>query len=171
MIFTRRNTVLLGTLLTTIGGLTADRMFPGTGLTGPRTAAAAAGAPEPGAALLNTPGGQAGLLSVAERLAALHPGPAAATDALRLPAAWERAVAAARVAAAHPGTPSADEPDAFAPQVSAVMTGGEQAGAKVNGAFVRVGEQVQGWTLVGVSARTATFERDGRRREAKLSAR
>ena len=65
--------------------------------------------------------------------------------------------------------PSEDTPDGvISPQqfqskyaLSAVMTGGDRGIAMVNGKAIRVGEEIAGYRLVRVDARSAEFHADG----------
>ncbi len=173
MQLTRRNTAVLLTLGTTIGGFALDRTVLSGTLSGPRASGAAeALLPDEDAvfkaASPATPQA-ASLISLAQRLAAVPAGAGPVRDAMLLPDSWAKALVAAK-AVKGVAEPGAQDHEAFNPHLSAIVVGADGGRAKVDGAFVRVGQRIQGWTLVSVSARAAVFEREGERREARLSA-
>ncbi len=176
MELTRRNTVLLLTIGTSLAGLAADRVLFAGSASGPRGAAAAMSAePDPAAAVFKGPAEHdASPATVAQRLA-MAAGEDAETgvpDAMRMPEAWAAALRASKAAMSPAGKARAEADEApFNPRLTAVVSGPDGARAKIDGTLVRVGEVVSGWTLVSVGPRSAVFERSGERHEARLSAR
>ncbi|MFN0011773.1 MAG: hypothetical protein ACKVS8_09045 [Phycisphaerales bacterium] len=174
MQLTRRNTAVLLTLGTTIGGLALDRTVLSGALSGPRASSAAEGMlPDEDAAVFRSASPAntqaASLISLAQRLAAVPATSGPVQDAMLLPDSWAKALLAAKAVKGGADAATA-EGETFNPHLSAIVVGADGARAKVDGAFVRVGQRIRGWTLVSVSARAAVFEREGQRHEAKLSA-
>ena len=169
---TRRNTILLLTIGTSLAGLAADRLFLDGSLSEPRGAAAAMGVePDAGAAAFKgAVEPDASPTTVAQRLASAVADGADVPDAMRLPEAWAAALRASRSASATNEHVAVEEAP-FQPRLTAVVAGADGARAKIDGALMRVGEVLAGWTLVSVGPRSAVFERGGERHEARLSAR
>jgi len=56
------------------------------------------------------------------------------------------------------------------PKLRATMVAGKNSMANVDGAIIKVGEKIQGYTLLEVRMRTAIFTRDGNSIELMLDA-
>lgn len=89
------------------------------------------------------------------------------------PFAWPAAVRAPApapmftgTAAAVAATPAPAAP--WEPRLRAVVVAGGRSMALVNGSVVAIGEQIDGFRLVRVQERTATFEKNGQHVELKM---
>jgi len=162
--------VLLGLAL---GGLAVDRVFLGSGASGPSQAAAVSPRET---AKRSTPtyrvvatATSAEPRSLAERLAALsqtHDADLANIhDALSLPSAWK-----AQSSEQEKTNPKLTAVEVFtqAHELTAVVISGQAAVAVVDDHCVSVGQFVDNFKLVSVGQNSATFESQGRRAVLKL---
>jgi hypothetical protein len=153
--------MLVASLGVALVGLAADRLLLSGGPSSAEAAGPAPVAPERPASSENAPRAastpaSADLAAIRDRLAALpaSPLPPAQGDALTMPQAW-----AATIAPEVPvqeATPVAMP--ARLPQLSAIVRSAEGGLAKLDGRFVRVGEQASGMEVVQILPRSVVLK-------------
>jgi hypothetical protein len=178
---TKQRKVYVAVLGLALGGLAVDRLVLDGGATGPRDAAAAiaaAGAPAPAAASpagLNTlvsPAASRGptLAARLEHIGKEHRlDPMCIDDAFRPSLAWPKPASPA--ASDRPKAAEVDPTQAFlkAHRLMAVVQNTTGGAAIVNGRTLTVGMEIDGFKLVRITRRSATFEREGRSIELTLA--
>jgi len=174
----RERNVFIGILGLALAGLAVDRLFLGSGATGPAQASAAAEAfavdpasealevelidaeeePEPFTSAL------AGRLEAFARNAGHEVGDL--PDVFEPSPSWRSAPSSEGADTARPA--SAAETFRANHRLTAVMLSDSNPGAVVDGEFLRIGRELDGFVLRSVSERTAVFEADGEQAELTL---
>lgn len=174
----RERNVFIGILGVALTGLAVDRVFLGSGATGPAAASAAAEefAVDPFSDLLE--------VELAE--AADEPEPLTSALAGRLEAftrsgehelgdlpdifepsaSWRSAPSSEGAVAARPA--SASEAFQAAHRLNAVMLSDSKPGAVVDGRFLTIGQDLDGFVLTSVSERSAVFKAENEQAELAL---
>ena len=178
MNLSRSQKILIAVLGVGLGALAVDRLLLGGAATGPAQASAMPipGAPAPDgtahAGAGDSSAAAPATLSVAEQLravaAAEHLNGAVVPDAFEPSEQWVPAPAPADNRSAARQAESAADNFARSHPLSAVLTTPTGGWAMIAGQTVRVGQSVDGFTLVSVTEGAAVLERDGVRVELKL---
>ncbi|MDY7106998.1 MAG: hypothetical protein SYC29_00015 [Planctomycetota bacterium] len=173
----RERNVFIGILGLALAALSVDRVFLGSGATGPAEASAAAEAyavdASPDAADLE-PVEDADeprpLTSVlADRINTFGRADAQPIselpDVFGTPTSWAGDEASGETGARPTSPAQAFQADH---RLTAVMLSQSNPGAVVDGAFLKIGQALDGFALTSVNERSAVFERDGERAELAL---
>ncbi|MFP4144453.1 MAG: hypothetical protein ACLFV3_04860 [Phycisphaeraceae bacterium] len=173
MELTRERKILLAVLSLGLGALMLDRVVLNAGASGPKSATASGASyavpeeaetpaePSPKVDTAATPAADASAPALARRLAEVasqeRADPTRTRDAFNPAAPWNAAPEAQRP------DPAEEALRQFAGRhrLTAVMPGGEDPVAVVDGQLLRPGEKLDGLRLVAIAPGSATFERDG----------
>jgi hypothetical protein len=176
----RERNVFIGILGVALTGLAVDRVFLGSGATGPAAASAAAEAyavdpssdgieleiTDADAQPVSLTSALAGRLEEFARSGGQEPGDL--PDVFEPSVSWQGASVSDGAVASRPL--NASEAFQAAHRLNAVMLSNSNPGAVVDGEFLRIGQGLDGFVLTSVNERSAVFEGENEQAELALDA-